>query len=193
VLAQNGKMEILDKDAERTIMAEFDLEKDFRECTDPQAWAYMASVLQKAACLMDWTKKRDFTDWRYIPIYRMLMGFSMENLIKGILISEGLDAVVDGKLSTVLSQHGLKELANTVSGLAITGSEKSILYELEHYVRWAGRYPAPKTAARVVRIGHSDELHDAELALGYKLYGYLRSLNPQIDPFEIPHPDDEDG
>jgi hypothetical protein len=44
----------------------------------------MAIALKHAASNLDWTKQRDFSDWRYVPIYRMLMAFSIENLLKGI-------------------------------------------------------------------------------------------------------------
>jgi hypothetical protein len=130
---------------------------DPKICANPQAWAYME--LQKAASLMDWTKNCDITDWRYVPIYRMLMGFSMENLLKGILIAEDLEAVVDGKLNSVLDSHGLKDLAEKIGGLKFTKLEKRVLSELESYVLWAGRYPAPKKAVGIVRIGHSPRVH----------------------------------
>jgi hypothetical protein len=68
----------------------------FDELKQPVNWAYMASALQKASSLMDWTRKRDFADWRYVPIYRMLVGFSLENLLKGILVAEGHSCMADG-------------------------------------------------------------------------------------------------
>jgi len=137
----------------------------------------MATALQKAASLMDWTRKRDITDWRYVPIYRMLIGFSLENLLKGILIAEDHESVKGKRLD-----HGLKRYAELIRGITITTSEKEILTRLEPYVKWAGRYPRPKTPDEMASIGHSNRLHDAELALGQKLYDYLRSLNQEIEP-----------
>src|ERR1700730_5038491 len=137
----------------------------------------MATALQKAAHLMDWTYKRDITDWRYIPIYRMLIGFSLENLLKGILVAEDHEAMKGKRLN-----HGLKRYADNVRGINITAREKEILARLEPYAKWAGRYPRSKTLDEMVSIGHSKPLHDAELALGQKLYDHLRSLNPEIEP-----------
>jgi hypothetical protein len=154
----------------------------FDELQQPVKWAYMATALQKASSLMDWTcwtSKKDITpDWRYVPIYRMLIGFSLENLLKGILIAEGHEVMKNNKRLN----HGLKQYAEKVSGITITSGEKDILARLEPYVKWAGRYPRPKTSDEMVSIGHSKRLHDAELALGQKLYDYLRSRSTEIEP-----------
>ncbi len=151
------------------------------ELQRPVNWAYMASALQKAASLMDWTWKRDITDWRYVPIYRMLMGFSLENLLKGILIAERHEVM--GKTRKL--NHGLVQYADKVKGITITCDEKTLLSALEPYIKWAGRYPMPKTPDDLVTLGHSKSLRDGELALGQKLYDYLRSLTHEIDPVQF--------
>jgi hypothetical protein len=91
----------------------------FDQLQQPVNWAYMATALQKASSLMDWTRKRDITDWRYVPIYRMLIGFSLENLLKGILIAEGHEVMKNNKRL----HHGLKQYAEKVSGITITSGE----------------------------------------------------------------------
>jgi hypothetical protein len=150
----------------------------FAELRQPVNWAYMATALQKAASLMDWATKRDITDWRYIPIYRMLMGVSLENLIKGILVAEDHPCMADG----ARLHHGLAEYANLIKGVALTETDRNVLADLEHYVLWAGRYPRPQQAKGMIAIGHSQVRHDAELRLGQRLYDYLRSLCPEIEP-----------
>jgi hypothetical protein len=57
--------------------------------------------------------------------------------------------------------------------VTITKSEKCLLDELEHYLRWAGRYPMPKKPASAIQIRHSKAQRDAELALGQRLADYL--------------------
>lgn len=160
-------------------------ETHYAELKQPVNWAYMASALQKAASLMDWATKRDITDWRYVPIYRMLMGFSLENLIKGILVAEGHPCMADG----TRLHHDLTQYADLIKGVVLTETDKNVLADLQHYVLWAGRYPRPRQAARMIPIGHSKPRHDAELALGQRLYDYLRSLSPEIEPdtFLLPH------
>jgi hypothetical protein len=152
---------------------EFDRKTVFAESSAPENWLSMAIVLHHAASKIDWTKQRNFTDWYYIPIYRMLMAFSIENLLKGILIVEGHEAIEGDKLSNRLGNHSLRQYADDVSGVTITKSEKRLLDELEHYLRWAGRYPMPKKPDSAIQIRHSKAQHDAELALGKKLADYL--------------------
>jgi len=65
---------------------------------------------------MDWTRKKDITDWRYVSVYRMLIGFSLENLLKGILVAEGHEVMKNNKRLN----HGLKQYAEKVSGITIT-------------------------------------------------------------------------
>jgi hypothetical protein len=151
----------------------------FGELQNPVNWAYMAWALHKTASLIDWERNRVSGDWRYVPIYQMLIGFSLENLLKGILIAEG-QGVDTKKLN-----HGLRKYADQVKGLKITESEKQNLARLEPYIKWAGRYPMPKSPDGLVPIGHSKHLHDDELALCQKLYDYLRRLKPEIEPADF--------
>ncbi len=154
-------------------VAEFDPDKFFAEGGDPESWLKMGIALKHAAERLDWTKKIDITDWRFVPIYRMLMALSVENLLKGIQIAEGHEAIEKGQLSKRLGSHGLRRYADGVSGVEITEHEKKILDELQSYLMWAGRYPMPKRVEDTIRIGHSKRGHDAELALGQKLADYL--------------------
>lgn len=105
----------------------------FDELKQPKNWAYMASALQKAASLMDWTRKRDITDWRYAPIYRMLMGFSLENLLKGILVAEGHPCMNDG----ARLHHGLTEYADLITGITLTDCDKRLLADVDPNERTA--------------------------------------------------------
>lgn len=157
----------------------FDRHAQFAEALGPKNWLYMASVLQKAADGMDWTKKRDITDWRYIPVFRMLMGFAIENLIKGILIAEGSEPVIrNRRLNPDFARHGLRDYARKIKGLRLSRIELRVLADLEPYVLWAGRYPIPTTPRRWIRMSHSKQLRDAEAALGQKLATYLQRPSP---------------
>jgi len=152
---------------------DFDPRTFFVESSEPENWLNMAIALKHAASNLDWTKQRDFSDWRYVPIYRMLMAFSIENLLKGILIIEGHGAIEGDKLSKRLSNHGLRQYADDVSGVTITKPEKCLLDELQHYLMWAGRYPMPTKPTLAIQIRHSKAQRDAELALGQRLADYL--------------------
>jgi len=135
--------------------------QQLEELQNPVNWAYMATALQKAASQLDWTRKKDITDWRYVPIYRMLIGFSLENLLKGIFIAENPEGIEVSKLN-----HGLKQYAEKIKGVHISSDEKALLAQLEPYVKWAGRYPMPKKPQNDFIIEHSKHLWDVELNLG---------------------------
>jgi hypothetical protein len=152
---------------------EFDSKTFFEGSSEPENWLKIGMALKPAASNLDWTKRSDLPDWRYLPIYRMLMAFSIENLLKGILIVEGHEAIEGGKLSNRLRKHGLRQYADAVSGVAITKPEKCLLDELQHYLMWGGRYPIPTNCAFAIQIRHSNAQHDAELGLAQRLANFL--------------------
>jgi hypothetical protein len=136
----------------------------------------MAWALHNTAIRVDyWTENQNLNDWRYLPIYLMLIGFVLENLLKGILIAQGQP------LDSRKLNHGLKRYADQVRGLEFAEFEKEHLARLEPYVKCAGRYPMPKTSDDLIVIGHSKQFHDDELALCQKLYDHLQSLRPEIE------------
>jgi hypothetical protein len=155
---------------------DFDPKTFFLESSEPENWLKMAIDLQHAASNLDWTNPRGdpISDWHYLAIYRMLIAFSIENLLKGILIVEGHGAIVGDKLSDRLSNHGLRQYADGVTGVTITKADKCLLDELQQYLMWAGRYPMPKKATEAIQIRHSKAQHDAELSLAQSLADYLR-------------------
>jgi hypothetical protein len=153
----------------------------FAESSQPRNWYYMASVLHKAAAKVDWRPNpQEITNWRWVPLYRMLMGFAIENLIKGILIAEGnVQVFQNGRLAKGFATHRLKKNAALITGIEFTEIEKRLLDDLEPYVRWAGRYPIPQQASDLIEIGHSVSRHDLEQALGQRLADYLNRLAPE--------------
>ena len=88
------------------------------------------------------------------------------------MIVEGHGAIEGDKLSKRLSNHGLRQYADGVSGVTITKPEKCLLDELQHYLIWAG-YPMPTKPTLAIQIRHSKAQRDAELALGQRLADYL--------------------
>jgi hypothetical protein len=159
-------------------LSESDRNALFQEMTDPKWWLMMGIGLQIAAFRVDWTENHDFTDWRFIPIYRMLIAFAIENLMKGILIAQGVEPIKDGELSPALSSHNLRRYADEVAAASASyvvfdDHEKALLEELQSYSVWAGRYPTPRSAQGFVQIRHSPAQHAAELAIIAKLRNYL--------------------
>ena len=73
----------------------------------------------------------------------MLIGLSIENIIKGILVAEFPEHINKGKLSKELKSHALLHLMDKIKSIQITKSEKEILKLLEEVVPYWGRYPIP--------------------------------------------------
>ena len=72
----------------------------------------------------------------------MLIGFSIENALKGLLVKQ-LDNNNGNKLHKELKKtHNLLTLAKNV-GLQLTENEKLILMYFTESIIWSGRYPIP--------------------------------------------------
>jgi hypothetical protein len=79
-----------------------------------------------------------------------------ENLIKGILVAEGLPVFVEGKFSRELNDHDLARLASKLSSkdLFVSPEDLSLLTDQKKYIEWAGRYPLPKSSGNYELLGH---------------------------------------
>lgn len=87
----------------------------------------------------------DILEWRLIEVYFLLMGYSIENLLKGIVLSKqpGLLDKDKGKLSNTILTHNLVKLAKNCD-INITLDERHLLEALTTSIVWEGKYPTPK-------------------------------------------------
>lgn len=77
--------------------------------------------------------------------YFLNIGFSIENLLKGLLISENPDYLKDGKISSEISSgHNLENLASKVRSLNFDKKELDFLKILSKAIPNWSRYPIPK-------------------------------------------------
>ena len=110
------------------------------------------------------------------PIYRFLLGMSVENLLKGIAVAHGANPTApDGKLTKPFKSHRVSSLPGAIdrSRLPISKDERKTLERLEGYVVWAGRYPLPTCAEHFsAKTATSEELA-AERDLWDRLYDHL--------------------
>lgn len=79
-----------------------------------------------------------------LPIFLLLVGFAIENALKGLLIAED-PSIVESKVKWKIKSggHDLRELYKQTN-LSITAEEQELLDALTQAVIWAGRYPVPK-------------------------------------------------
>jgi hypothetical protein len=79
----------------------------------------------------------------------LMYGLSLENLIKGLLISEEPTLLEGGKLSKHLLGHDLVKLAVRFKSLKLDAKEWDLLALLSDVVPYHGRYPVPRNAEDV--------------------------------------------
>jgi hypothetical protein len=78
-------------------------------------------------------------------VERMLQGFAVECLLKGLWVKKGHKIVSRGKhlgIPGFKGLHDLPKLAKAV-GFSITDEQKDLLKRLTFFVKVAGRYPIP--------------------------------------------------
>ena len=130
----------------------------------PQHWLAKARELKKAADLLfekfeierikydeEFEKDQDSTLPRPDDsVVNMLLGFAVENLLKGIYVStlNNVDQIKDlSELNFPTRAHELELIANAVARklpLEFSRDEIELLQALEHMILWYGRYPSAR-------------------------------------------------
>jgi hypothetical protein len=95
-------------------------------------------------------KLKDYT--HILPIYMMLMGMAVENLVKGIKVARVLK-----NDNTIVKRASLKELGiwghtapDLIKDLGIIITDDKLVYEINEYLEWAGRYSAPSNKDKTI-------------------------------------------
>lgn len=139
---------------------------------------------------------QDFLDTMYLfPIFLLLIGYAIENLLKGILYSKypGLLEETDKglklnlkKLNQSLKGHELTLLYNEaakVTDLAALDTEtEDILAILEHCVIWQGRYAIP---LNLQKFKNKKQISSSQINLG-KINDLVSRISSALD--KIPNP-----
>lgn len=76
----------------------------------------------------------------------LLMGLSLEALLKGLIISRRPDLIAYGKVSKRLSKHDLCALFEMASIPIHEESNGKFLAKLTQYIVWRSKYPVPVTS-----------------------------------------------
>jgi hypothetical protein len=104
------------------------------------------------------------------PVYLMLAGLALEALAKGVLVADGRLTVyatsekLDFKWG--MPEHLTPEML-TSAGIELTDEEREMVIRLAMFVRWAGRYPAPKVAAELPPVYRPGERTEERGAVWY--------------------------
>jgi hypothetical protein len=85
---------------------------------------------------------RGISDSQFCAAGLMLVGYSLESCLKGMLIlAKGVDTYTSEEKQ--FQHHKLERLAEQVPDL--NDKDRAILRVLTHFTEWAGRYPDPGT------------------------------------------------
>lgn len=88
------------------------------------------------------TERRPFVSRPVLLFY----GIAIENLIKGLMISEDPNLLKDVKLNKHLLGHDLSKLAGKLKTIQLTSGERELFSLLSDVVPYHGRYPVPRNA-----------------------------------------------
>lgn len=144
----------------------------------PGAWLITAMSLHAAAARLDWLTapaRDDEASTSFLREYRMLLGLSFENLLKGIISLVRIEAGERPPLPPKCFSHSLAKLATQpeVKIVNLSAQEVSLLDSMTPFVEWSGRYPLPKKYESYTASCHSNHEHDAELLLWERLADFL--------------------
>lgn len=113
-------------------------------------WKSKAEDLAKSAiALAEINEQKGYPVHHRTPL--LLMGMSLEVLIKGYLISKEENLITNGQLPNDMKTHSLLELFNKAEvSVNREYEEKIFLQRLSEQVEWMGRYPVP-TIGNILR------------------------------------------
>jgi len=80
----------------------------------------------------------------------MLVGFAIENLIKGVIAKE--EGILKDRQVIKESHHDLLKLFKKIR-FSLSPDEEKVVLVVKEYVMWAGRYPIPKKADQIPQSG----------------------------------------
>jgi hypothetical protein len=97
----------------------------------------------------------DPLDSQLISTYYLLMGYAIENLLKGILMIQHPEYFKANSKMTDIKSHDLSDLCKCCD-ISIQQEEADLLDKLTTYVKWMGKYPIPLEAHKMWPMKKSD-------------------------------------
>ena len=149
------------------------------QAKDPRYWMGAAERLKTAAdrlALFDHESEESLEpnarDLYWLqPVASMLVGMSIENMLKASLIADGETVIEHGKLVRSLGHHRLNEYADRLDFQCSSG-DKFMLGELTRLIEWQGRYPVPKDDNEYTILIKGAERQKREEQLWRRLWEY---------------------
>ena len=92
---------------------------------------------------------QDEWDVMLVDVYRLLIGYAVENLLKAILMVTHPEYFMESGKMKHLNSHNLASLCKRC-GIEISKEERDILDKLTRYIVWLGKYPVPLDSAKML-------------------------------------------
>ena len=112
--------------------------------------------------------------------YFLNYGFSIENILKGLLISENNSYISNGIISPeISSNHSLKILTEKIDSISFDKNDIKLLSILSDAIPYWGRYPIPKKYTKIstkfkLTEKVNDQLNDLWFKIGKQLYSNIK-------------------
>ena len=127
---------------------------EFTYRANPNEWLEVSDELNNSIELLTTQSKMIFMKsdtWDGVPTKKLmnsrsiflLMGFVIENLIKGLLVFDNPEYVNKGSFSPELKSHNLKDLCYKIKDVDLDIEEEMFLNTLSSAIPDWGRYPIP--------------------------------------------------
>jgi len=139
---------------------------------------------------------KDIADISLLTEYCLLMGYAIENLLKGLLMAIHPECFKPDTKVTAVQGHSLIKLCNRCS-VALTPDEEDLLTRLTEHIVWVAKYPVPLELTQMYPRKQADGTWDGALnkfagdktkRVAEDFYGKLRAL---LAEFQITEEDTE--
>jgi hypothetical protein len=168
------------------------------EANSPGHWLRHAHSLKSSSDLVCAYLPKSIEDFKGPPVSprlafldcaqvsQMLLGMSLEALLKGLLVASGTPVASGGLLKRELASHDLKWIAANLEYrlLILSDEDRAHLAELSEFVTWAGRYPIPKQARADYSVGYFVKRFEMQRALWSRLNCVLLPFATLAHPSE---------
>ena len=159
---------------------------------NPVLWLTQAHAMTEAAVILvrnepNLSHLPDFLkgmcDSQYCAVALMLVGYSLEICLKGMLIIKKGLQVYQAEEKKHL-HHRLEKLAEFIPDLS--SKDKAILQVLTHFVSWAGRYPDPgsgreENTEEIFRLSEKHKIAAKDLfRLAARVMGHVKQVTEAL-------------
>jgi len=125
---------------------------------------------------LEGSELKDHQDSQLIGVYFLLIGYAIENLLKGNLLVQHPEYFKPDKKMTDIKTHKLTELCIWCN-ISLMEEEIVLLNKLTRYVEWQGKYPIPLELDEMFPIKKDDGTWETR---GISFKG-IKKLQQEID------------